>query len=235
MAVKKPEINLEIGSGFFRITAEDAIYNITVLGSAETSATRVVERIVEVEKQAQPPAELPPLAVEGDNYYKQVSSDLYKDIGNLAKSLSSTMVRIPMEDQRMKRASLDEAGEKIEDAKSQLKDIVSMTENATMEIMDSVESIQSQTDSVKSLLSFLKDHAAFRASLAEAAPSEESAAPPVPVTELTARIGQALDLIVNMQAAGDAAPPAPAAAAAPVRRYPFAIDVVFQTIYELCT
>ena len=234
MADKKPEVNLEIGSGFFRITALDAIYNITVLPPQESSASKVVERVVEVEKQA----ELPPLAVSGDDYYKKVSSDLYHDIGNLAKSLSSTMTRIPMEDQRQKRASLDEAGEKIEDAKAQLKDIVSMTENATMEIMDSVEAIQSQTNSVKELLSALKDHAAFGASAADGAADAADAADAVPVADLQKMMGQALDLIVNMQADGDAAaaapPPAPAPAP-PVKRYLFVIDVIFQTIYELCT
>ncbi|MDH4320407.1 MAG: protein phosphatase CheZ [Desulfobulbaceae bacterium] len=232
MADKKPEVNLEIGSGFFRITALDAIYNITVLAPQESSASRVVERIVEVEKQA----EMPPLAVSGDDYYKKVSSDLYHDIGNLAKSLSSTMTRIPMEDQRQKRASLDEAGEKIEDAKAQLKDIVSMTENATMEIMDSVEAIQSQTNSVKELLSALKDHAAFGVDGGDAASGDAAAT--VPVADLQRMMGQALDLIVNMQAEGAAtasAPPPAAAPAAPVKRYVFVIDVIFQTIYELCT
>ncbi|MDH3392792.1 MAG: protein phosphatase CheZ [Desulfobulbaceae bacterium] len=238
MADNKPEVNLEIGSGFFRITALDAIYNITVLGNYESSASKVVERIVEVEKQG----ELPPLEVGGDDYYKKVSSDLYHDIGNLAKSLSSTMTRIPMEDQRQKRASLDEAGEKIEDAKAQLKDIVSMTESATMEIMDSVESIQSQTDNVKDLLSFLKDHAAFAAEEEAAAAGDDSAedgGDKTSVAELQKMMGQALDLIVGLQADGDAAAPAadaPAAAAAePVKRYAFVIDVIFQTIYELCT
>ena len=235
MTGKKPEINLEIGSGFFRIKAEDAVYNITVLGNRDSSATKVVERVVEVEKQV----ELPPLQVEGDNYYKEVSSDLYRDIGNLAKSLSSTMTRIPMEDRRLKRASLDEAGEKIEDAKSQLKDIVSMTENATMEIMDSVESIQSQTDSVKELLSFLKDHSAFQVAPQANGGNGAGGDAAASVAELQAMMGRALDLIVGMQAEGDAAPApapdAPAPAAEPVRRYLFSIDVVFQTIYELCT
>ncbi len=238
MGGKKPEVNLEVSSGFFRITAEDAVYNITVLGGAESRATRMVERIVEVEKQAEAAAAPPPPGT-GDNFYKEVSGDLYRDIGALAKSLSVTMVRIPMEDRRMKRASLDEAGEKIEDAKSQLKDIVSMTESATMEIMDSVESIQSQTDSVKALLSFLKDHAAFQTAMGgEAAGGEAAAGSSVPVADLQAMIGQALDLIVGMQAAdGAAVAPAPVAAAAPEpgRRYLFSKDVIFQTIYELCT
>ncbi len=238
MADNKPEINLEIGGGFFRITALDAIYNITVLASQDTSAAKVVERIVEVEKQVE--VEAPAPEVKGDDYYKQVSSDLYNDIGHLAKSLSSTMTRIPMEDQRQKRATLDEAGEKIEDAKAQLKDIVSMTENATMEIMDSVESIQSQTNDVKDLLAFLKEHAAFTAEEEEAASAAaaEEAGEKTSVAELQGMMGSALDLIVGLQASGEEAPAAVAEVAPPappVQRYVFVIDVIFQTIYELCT
>ena len=239
MSGSKPEVNLEIGSGFFRITAPDAIYNVTVIGSAETSASKVVERIVEVEKQGGQSA--PELA--GDDYYKQVSNALYNDIGHLAKSLSSTMTRIPMEDQRQKRASLDEAGEKIEDAKAQLKDIVSMTENATMEIMDSVESIQSQTDNVKDLLSFLKNHAAFTSSVDEldAFVDEPEGDGGVSVAELKEMMGRALALIGDIQADGgetSAAPPVEVSTVVEVetvRRYAFEIDVIFQTIYELCT
>ena len=245
MAGIKPEVNLELGSGFFRITAPDAIYNITVFDNPESSVTKVVERVVEVEKQGESPA----AEASGDDYYKQVSSDLYNDIGHLAKSLSSTMTRIPMEDQRQKRASLDEAGEKIEDAKSQLKDIVSMTENATMEIMDSVENIQSQTDSVKDLLSFLKDHAAFASadedvdSLVVDLEGDEGdeGDEGTSVAELKTMMGRALDLIGGIQEDAGApaevpSVPTPVATdAEPVQRYAFVIDVLFQTIYELCT
>ena len=67
-AGKKPEINLEISSGFFRMPTADAVYNITVRGGAESSAPRVVEQIVQTEKQEQAP--LPPLpsGEEGDDF-----------------------------------------------------------------------------------------------------------------------------------------------------------------------
>ncbi|MBU4118457.1 MAG: protein phosphatase CheZ, partial [Proteobacteria bacterium] len=147
----KSEVNLEISAGFFRISTDTVVYNITVLGGQESGATQVVRNILAEEKPPVPvlsPPEseaggmelpLQPGTAEGDDYYKKVSNDIFNDIGKLAKSLSSTMGEIPMEDRRMKRVELDEAGEKIEDAKNQLHDIVSMTERATMEIMDQVE------------------------------------------------------------------------------------------------
>jgi len=54
---KKTEVNLEMCSGFFRIPTDDIIYNITVLASNEASTTKVVEKIIEVEKIVEVPVE----------------------------------------------------------------------------------------------------------------------------------------------------------------------------------
>lgn len=129
MSTSKPDIFLEIGAGFFRIPTSEAVYNITVLGSQESSVTRVVEKIVETEKEREDSfAENAMAAVsEGlsaagdDEFYKSVSSEIYHDIGNLAKSLSVTIMDIPAEDRLGKRVELDEAGDKIEDAKKSVK------------------------------------------------------------------------------------------------------------------
>lgn len=248
----KSEVNLEISAGFFRISTDTVVYNITVLGGQESGATQVVRNILAEEKQqvpvlAQPEpeaggVELPPQlgAVGGDDYYKKVSNDIFNDIGKLAKSLSSTMGEIPLEDRRMKRVELDEAGEKIEDAKNQLHDIVSMTERATMEIMDQVEKVQSQTDGVKELLLSLKTHQAFQAEMiANGEEGAQSAA--VTLQNLQEKIGQANALIANLQESGggQAAEVLDLAEAAPEMvkrtRYLFALDTIFQTMYELCT
>jgi hypothetical protein len=176
----KSEVNLEISAGFFRISTDTVVYNITVLGGQETGATQVVRQILAEERSSVPVLTAPEPELKdmdlgqlaastvGDDYYKKVSTDIFNDIGKLAKSLSSTMGEIPLEDRRMKRVELDEAGEKIEDAKNQLHDIVSMTERATMEIMDQVEKVQNQTDGVKELLLSLKTHSAFQAAAVEA-------------------------------------------------------------------
>lgn len=254
----KSEVNLEISAGFFRISTDTVVYNITVLGGGETGATQVVRQILAEEKPAVPflaapepatesAAPSPRLAAEADedDYYKQVSNDIFNDIGKLAKSLSSTMGEIPMEDRRMKRVELDEAGEKIEDAKNQLHDIVSMTERATMEIMDQVEKVQNQTDGVKELLLSLKTHNAFQT---EAIANGEAGAQSAAATlhNLQEKIGQANALIVALQedagaggeeiTAGEVLDLAEAAPEMVKRtRYLFALDTIFQTMYELCT
>lgn len=250
----KSEINLEISSGFFRIATEEVIYNITVLQGPENKASQVVGRIVEEEKQSQPrempaggnesaarePAAGPDIQEGAEDYYKQISTDVYNDIGKLAKSLSSTMTSLPMEDRRIKRAELDQAGEKIEEAKDQLKDIVSMTERATMEIMDQVEKVQDQTDEVKELLSLLKNHDAFE--ITDAGGGADASQSPVildKVKDLEEKVGQAKEMTAELVAAGGAvsgeAAEEPAEAGPKEKRYLFALDVVFQTIYELCT
>lgn len=248
--IDRPEINLEISTGFFRISTDKVVYNITVLTSPESPAAKVVQQIVNAERPESAPA--PPSATHeepgggyhGEDFYKQISSDIYKDIGNLAKSLSSTIMELPAEDRKIKRAELDEAGEKIEDAKSQLRDIVAMTERATMEIMDHVEKVQAQTDDVKELLAQLRRHEAFVGpgpGEAGAAPEEEAAGTEggvtaaAKVTALKEQLGRVQGLLEGF-AHPEAAPSAPPPAAAPKKlRYLFNLDAVFQTIYELCT
>lgn len=232
--IDRPEINLEISTGFFRISTDKVVYNITVLNSPETPATRVVQQIVSAERV---PESLQPAGGAGEEYrgeefYKQISNDIYKDIGNLAKSLSSTIMELPAEDRKMKRVELDEAGEKIEDAKNQLRDIVSMTEKATMEIMDHVEKVQSQTADVKELLAQLKHHKAFVSGEGEGDGGGSAAAAKVgELQEQLARVQELLEGLGN-----DEASSAPAEAGMPQkRRYLFNLDAVFQTIYELCT
>ncbi len=76
-ADNRPEVNLEICSGFLRIPTNDLIYNIKVLASAESSTTRVIEKIIEVEKKAEPmPASPPP---QTDDYYQQAALHFYRD------------------------------------------------------------------------------------------------------------------------------------------------------------
>jgi chemotaxis regulatin CheY-phosphate phosphatase CheZ len=242
----KPEIYLEIGASFFRIPTPEANYNITVLGSQETSVTRFVDKIVEKEKNEVPVYEESAMAAVSaglaaagtDDFYREVSSEIYRDIGQLAKNLSVTIMDIPAEDRLRKRVELDEAGDKIEDAKNQLKDIVEMTERAAMQIMDKVEDVQGGTDNVKNLLSDLKHHPAF--SIAEPAAESDGLEAACPITgeteALQKMINQALDLLTAMQEQGGAGAAAPPEVKKEKKtRYLFDLDVVFQTLYELCT
>ncbi len=228
----KPEVFLEIGAGYLRIPTAEVNYNITLIG--ESVATSTEKAVIPPPVPPMPSAE--PGPGEGD-YYRQVSEDLYHDIGHLAKSLSSTIMEIPAEDRRQERATLDEAGDKLESAKTQLKDIVAMTEKAAMEIMDNVEKVQGGTGDVQGLLSQLKNHPAFALNDIEETDGAEAESPlATEIEALNGDIGGALNLLAEVKA--DAQQGAAPEAVVPLekqQRYLFDLDVIFQTLYELCT
>ncbi|MFH7320982.1 protein phosphatase CheZ [Desulfurivibrio sp. D14AmB] len=230
---------MEVSTGFFRITTDNLLYNITVLGGAA-----VAPAPASIPPPSPPPATDGAMAAScsGDDFYKQVSNNVFNDIGKLAKSLSATIMDLPAEDRKMKRADLDEAGEKIEDAKNQLRDIVSMTERAAMEIMDHVEKVQLQTEDVRALLSQLKNHQAFNQSAGgEEGDDAEQPSGPQPdqrFDQLAHQLTRAGELLEKLAVPPPAAPEeevAEEAAPAGRRRYLFELDTIFQTIYELCT
>ena len=269
MTDARAEINLEVSTGFFRIATDELIYNITVLGGPAGSAlpggsvvappassSDGITPLSPPEASPLPGGEAPSFA--GDDFYRQVSNDIYKDIGQLAKSLNATIMDLPAEDRKMKRADLDEAGEKIEDAKNQLRDIVSMTERATMEIMDHVEKVQNQTDDVRELLAQLKDHRAFLQQEMEAegdAPEDDDGSRELGgrIEGLEQKIRRVEELLVSMESEEPGLPeieaspeeereeqeePEPEPREEPTvsrKRFLFELDTVFQTIYELCT
>ena len=239
----KPDIYLEMGTGFFRIPTPQATYHITVLDSAETSATRVVEKIVETEKQSghevlETENGIDASTESEDEFYRDISNELYGDIGQLARSLSSTLMEIPAEDRQGKRVELSEAGIKIENAKNQLKDVVEMTEKAAMTIMDNVEKVQAQTNDARELLSALKDHPAFQ--VKEPEQSEENETGPsmtVEIGQLREELSRAREILTAMrdEHGEETASPAPEVKTEIKKHYLFDLDVVFQTLYELCT
>ncbi|MBU0483324.1 MAG: protein phosphatase CheZ [Proteobacteria bacterium] len=250
----KPVIRLELSSGCFRIPTTDAVYEITVCSSPESTATMVIEQIVDAE-QGQVESVVGDAAqggspggtdMKGDDYYKRVSTEIYHEIGVLAKSLTSTMLDIPAEDRRGKRAELDEAGEKIEDAKSQLKKIVDMTEQATMEIMDQVEKVQGQTGDVKEVLAILKDHQAFKTKNSIEQEGAKAVNPLIDdVRGARDRVARIKELILELQEKGMGKIESGAAenglqelsggGSGKGKRYLFSLDTIFQTLYEFCT
>ncbi len=231
----KPEIFLEIGSGYFRIPTAEANYNITIIGEPAASVSGKV-----IPPPSVPQALSSSGAEPGDgDYYQMVSEDLYHDIGHLAKSLSSTIMEIPAEDRRQQRATLDEAGDKLESAKTQLRDIVSMTERAAMEIMDNVEKVQGGTGDVQGLLSELKNHPAFAINAGEEDTESDAEVESPLVAEvevLNGEIATALNLLEEVKTAKQpSVAPQVVEPAGQRQRYLFDLDVIFQTLFELCT
>ena len=261
-----PVISLELNSGQFRIKTSEAVYQITV--SPDSTLTRVVEKVVERETTAAPapPSDVQataPAFDENDIFYRELTEELYSEIGKLARQLSLSIKEIPPAG--FTGVDIEQTGIELEDAKGQLEDIVQMTEKATMDIMDLAESIQDDLVSVRESLSDIRsldflgqespdldwDDGVPEEGEAEAedidAPAPEAAGLDLsPLDQLIAKAGalrQAVaELPVFSAVPAEAPAPAPAPEPAPAetqtvirKQYKVDPDVIFQTLYEFCT
>jgi chemotaxis regulatin CheY-phosphate phosphatase CheZ len=234
---KLPVIHLELTTGIFKIKAEDAIYEIEV--KADSSLTQVVEKIVEkevvVEKEA---------ALEGvsDQFYKEISEEMFNEIGKMARDLSIS-IKTPLDDD-MKNVDISQAGVDLESAKGKLQNIVEMTEKATMEIMDLSENIQEGCDEIKKNLAEIQKIdfiGKLKKEDQEEAPSESNNEVSVEdidaVIDREEKLKQELLNLPLQPTAEEAEEPVPEAEpeTKTVKVYSFDVDVVFQKLYELCT
>ncbi len=149
-----PVVRIEINSGTFTIPAGDKVYEITVRQSptiSETLDAIVVNELssagVDIkagsmhkntpEEEGSSPDDLQKISL-----YKEISEDMFKDIGRLARDLSISIKDLPSGCQ--KEVDFEKAGLDLESAKSMLEEVVNMTETATMTIMDISEDMQGQ-------------------------------------------------------------------------------------------
>lgn len=244
-----PVVNLELNSGVFKIKTPVAIYQITV--TPDSTLTKVVEKIVEKEvirAEAAPPPRT--LTQAMDLFYSEITTEMYSEIGKLARQLSLSIKEIPGKYRDM---DIQQTGVELEDAKGQLEDIVHMTEKATMDIMDLAESIQDELNKVQDHLGALKDLEFMNiepiGSDWDEGPSAAAAPPPQQLADTTNQFlntiidqeGRLREAITSLPVATQSPgtdEPVPAALPPQVQKvttYIFDLDVVFQTMYELCT
>ena len=151
-------IRIEINSGTFTIPAGDKLYEITVRQSPTISET--LDTIVANELSA---ARMNAQAVSSDtktagssagdlqkiSLYKEISEEMFKDIGRLARDLSISIKHLPS---YQKEVDFEKAGLDLESAKGMLEEVVKMTETATMTIMDISEDMQGQCAIIRQTL-----------------------------------------------------------------------------------
>ncbi|KIX10802.1 protein phosphatase CheZ [Dethiosulfatarculus sandiegensis] len=276
-----PEITLEITGGSLTIRTAEAVYRVLVAGggqpalpAAETpkalpgspqpqpaKAEAVSDDWDEVDITAPEPgpsASAPPppaSCVEGDeDYYKDLSQDMYDEVGRLARRLSMSIRDVEVD--KVEAIDFDSAGDQLEDAKDQLENVVKMTEKATLKIMDLGEEIQNSIGQAQSIMDQMNTQAPDAESPAEgqATGGEEAEKSKAELAEILQTVSgylSGLDSAAWEPLAGEAlaikdelakvetteAPPAPApeppAPQGPY--YQFPPDLVFQTVYELCT
>jgi|GEM_PF-940546 len=265
----RPEVHLQLSGGSLIIRTEDVIYNISVSGQSLEQPPALVAGPRSLAAPA--PAVKGPagLSLDGidlgpveavDSFYKQISQEMYQEVGALARKLSLSIQDLKEVEKGSGSVDLADTGQQLESAKDQLADVVEMTEQATMTIMDVAEKLQNDAAEARQLFESLGQ------------PSEEGASgggETVPdgglVEELNQLIagylaakpllsrgldlsGDIISLLEEVAAAAPARPaetepaaePAPAEAeAAPVearveKRVVFPLNDLFQILYELC-
>lgn len=250
----KPRVHLELSSGSLQIQTDEVTYTISVNPGAPLGQIAARSGGESAAPAAEPPAQLPgpaeaPSQVQGGgDFYRQLSEDLYKDIGSLARKLA-----VSLKDLKVDPGEIDLAGtgQQLESAKDELADIVSMTEQATMNIMDMTDKIQEDVDKAQEFIVAINsaefvdeaEHQHFWDQINKLMEINSTTTPMWP--EVIKQDQEVLALLEEVMTAlpGDAPPPPPAAPApeAPPatetkteKRIVFPLNDLFQILYELC-
>ncbi len=123
-----PVIAFELGVGEFRIVTPEAVYQIKVCHD-------LVEAGVSAEAASG--------GAGGSPFFKEISEELFEQVGRLARKLSVSVEELP---DPIPEPNLDQTGEQLENAKGQLEEIVKITERASMSIMDTADQIQADME-----------------------------------------------------------------------------------------
>lgn len=269
MAGQTPEITLELSGGSLTIKTAEAIYRIVVTAGAGALAAPAVAPALtarpapqalpgapaeddwgEPELAPAPPAAAPAGEDEHDaEYYRELSHDMYREVGRLARRLSMSIRDVKID--KVEEFDLSSAGQRLEQAKDQLEHVVKMTEQATLRIMDLGEEIQGAIDRARGIMERMIVQPATDTPPAgqevEAARQELAASLETlqeylaglgasPLEPLLAQGQALLEELAQAPAPGPAEPQAPPVAAPPAAPgFLFPLEVVFQTVYELCT
>jgi chemotaxis regulatin CheY-phosphate phosphatase CheZ len=223
-----PIIAFELGVGEFRIVTPEAVYQI-----------RVCPDLVEATRPGEAPGEAPVGAGRqpgaANTFFQELSQELFDKVGRLARQLSVSVEELPAD---MPTSTLDDTGQQLESAKGQLEEIIDLTEKASMSIMDSADEIQDNLTQLRNKMDILKG-LEFMAEAAGAAGQDTpppAGAADSALLEKLAEINALLDRLIPA-GPGEAAPPAAPTppAGEKVTVVHFDVEVVFQTLYELCT
>lgn len=98
--------------------------------------------------------EIEKVATELD-YYRQVSQEIYEGLGKLAKDINLSIQDLSLAE--IIQTAMGSPGERLDQARNQVTDVLLMTEQATLNIMELVEQIREDCQSVQSQLLSLKE------------------------------------------------------------------------------
>lgn len=230
MGKEKPvELSLELGEGACRVMLDGLALNITLkapnggmpLPAAPLAAAPVPQLTHGngVESQR---------LVEELDYYRQISHDIYDELGQLAKKLNVSLQDLTVAD--VVCSQLDSPGEHLDQARCTVNDVLEMTEKATLNILDLVEQIREDCEAVRQEIISLgpneEDWGGIGTGPAPAAWGEETKA-------LVAQIlAQGEELNRQFQTQSVAAPPAAVEEVGGGLHFPLA--EILQIVLEFC-
>ncbi len=150
---KPVELSLELGEGACRVMVDGLALNIALKapkGGMPLPAAAPVPQLTQGNG-----AETQRLSEELD-YYRQISHDIYGELGQLAKKLNLSLQDLTLAD--VVRSQIDSPGEHLDMARIQVNDVLEMTEKATLNILDLVEQIREDCEDVRQQLINLGPH-----------------------------------------------------------------------------
>ncbi len=159
------ELSLELGSGGFRLHLDGLVLNVTVKPHPQPSEESY--HLTNLPAAASEKANIqfatdPETAEYGDqstqlaeelDYYRQASQEIYESLGKLAKEINISLQDFTLAE--IIQTNQTSPGERLDQARDQVADILQMTEKATMNILELVEQIQDDCLSVQDQLSHL--------------------------------------------------------------------------------
>jgi len=243
MADEKPfELSLELGDGECRVLVNGLSLNISLKppkGGAPAAAL-APQLVAPAPQMAQGNGAENQRLVEDLDYYRQISLNIYEELGQLAKKLNISLQDLTLAE--VIRSQMETPGEQLDQARIQLNDVLEMTEKATLNILDLVEQIR-------------EDCEAVRQQLISLGPEEENGEAEPPAHRkpgliiygeeaqalFTALVAQAQELNQQFQAPALAEPPAPAEPQAPAEPpapegggLHFPLAEILQIVLEFC-
>jgi len=154
MADGKPyELSLELGQGDCRILVDGLALNIRLTPPREGMPAPAATPAATAAPPALPLPQLPQVngesgkLVEELHYYRQISEDIYTELGQLAKKLNLSLQDLTIAE--VLNSQIDSPGEQLDHARLQLNDVLEMTEKATLNILDLVEQIREDCEAVR--------------------------------------------------------------------------------------
>lgn len=231
MADGKPyELSLELGQGECRVLVDGLALNICLKPPKE-GVSAAAAMAVPIPQLAPGNGHESGKLVEEADYYRQISLDIYTELGQLAKKLNLSLQDLTLAE--VINSQIDSPGEHIDQARLQLNDVLEMTEKATLNILDLVEQIRDDCEAVRQQITSLGPG---EESWEEGPAPAAGAKPTIWGEETKAFLAQIMEQgqELNRQFQAGPAPSAAEPAAAPAAGLHFPLGEILQIVLEFC-